>query len=298
MVSTSEIRTHINSIKKTQKITNAMYLIASTKLQRAKRELENTQPYFDMLRDEIKRVFRHTNGIRSPYFYLDDKDTDESATYGIIVITADKGLAGMYNDNIIKETNRLLGEHQKSILYLVGENGRSYYEQKIVNIAHTFRYSAENPTIKRARQITETVLQAYDKREISKLFIVYSDLQKGRIVARSSRMIPFHQNNFLNEAKATHSNEKYFEFSPNPEEILHVLMHSYLNGYIYSSLVSSFCCEQKARMEAMDTANDNAEELLTNLQKQFNMARQAAITQEITEISAGALAQRKLHERK
>ena len=124
MAGTKEIKTHIESVQETRKITNAMYLIASTKLRRARAELDNTRPYFQALRGEIKRIFRTVSDVESPYFYPVGDDSPIKGTYGCLVITADKGLAGAYNQNAIKETLKLLEEHPDTKLFVVGEYGR------------------------------------------------------------------------------------------------------------------------------------------------------------------------------
>ena len=123
MAGTKEIKDRIESVRDTQKITNAMYLIASTKLRKARAELDRTRPYFDALRSEIKRVFRTVEGVESRYFYPGD-DHPLSGTYAYLVITADKGLAGMYNQNVLREAQRLLDMHADAKLFVVGEYGR------------------------------------------------------------------------------------------------------------------------------------------------------------------------------
>lgn len=147
MASTTEIKGRIDSIKETQKITNAMYLIASTKLRRARSELEQTRPYFDALRSEIKRVFRTANDVDSPYFYPPDQEPELPGTYGCLVITADKGLAGAYNQNVLKEAQRLLDDHEDMKLFVVGEYGRRFFTQHRIPIERMFLYTAQNPHI-------------------------------------------------------------------------------------------------------------------------------------------------------
>ena len=120
MANTREIKNRIESVQQTRKITNAMYLIASTKLRKARNDLANTRPYFDALRGEIKRVFRTAGDVDSPYFYPPDNNTPLEGTYGCLVITADKGLAGAYNQNVIKEAEKLLAQHPDTKLYVVG----------------------------------------------------------------------------------------------------------------------------------------------------------------------------------
>lgn len=129
MAGIKEIKQRIESVQQTRKITNAMYLIASTKLRRAKDDLSKTRPYFQALRVEIKRIFRTANGVESHYFYPPDVKQPRDGTYGCLVITADKGLAGAYNQNVIKEAQRLLDQHPDTKLFVVGEYGRHFFKQ-------------------------------------------------------------------------------------------------------------------------------------------------------------------------
>lgn len=296
MASTAEIKSRIDSIMETRKITNAMYLIASTKLRRARSELEQTRPYFDALRSEIKRVFRTANDVDSHYFYPPDQEPELPGTYGCLVITADKGLAGAYNQNVLKEAQRLLEDHSDTKLFVVGEYGRRFFTQHHIPIERMFLYTAQNPTLDRAREISAMLLDQYDRGLLKKIFVIYTDMENGLTACvHSTRLLPFHR--FTPPEK-----EKKimvpFEFEPSVSAVLNGIMHSYLTGFIYSALIDSFCSEQQARMTAMDSANRNAEELLADLSLQYNRVRQAAITQEITEVTAGAKAQRKKRRKK
>ena len=143
MSGTKEIKDRIASVRDTQKITNAMYLIASTKLRKARAELDRTRPYFDALRSEIKRVFRTVEGVESRYFYPGD-DHPLRGTYAYLVITADKGLAGMYNQNVLREAQRLLNEHADAKLFVVGEYGRQYFAHHQIPVERSFLYTAQN----------------------------------------------------------------------------------------------------------------------------------------------------------
>ena len=293
MAGRSETKSRIESVRETRKITNAMYLIASTKLRKARNDLERTRPYFEALRTEIKRIFRTVTDVESPYFYPPDKDVELEGDYGCLVITADKGLAGAYNMNALKKVQRLLGEHPDTKLFVVGEYGRRYFEHHKIPIERLFLYTAQNPTLDRAREISSILLERYDAGELKKIFIVYTDLENGLSTrARSARLLPFHRTHFEPPEKEKKV-ELHFDFEPSATAVLHGIVHSYLTGFIYSALIDSFCSEQQARMTAMDAANRNAEELLTDLTIQYNRERQAAITQEITEVTAGAKAQRK-----
>ena len=292
MANTREIKNRIESVQQTRKITNAMYLIASTKLRKAKSDLANTRPYFDAMRGEIKRIFRTAGDVDSPYFYPPDNNTPLEGTYGCLVITADKGLAGAYNQNVIREAQRLLDQHPATRLYVVGEYGRRFYDQHHIPIQHSFLYTAQNPTLDRAREISSLLLDGFQKGKLKEIFVVYTDMQSSLLSeAKSTRLLPFHRTHFAPPAKEKAVQEP-FEFYPSVGAVLNNMIPSYVSGFIYSALLDSFCSEQNARMTAMDAANQNAEELLSTLKLQYNRVRQAAITQEITEISAGAAAQR------
>lgn len=289
MPSMKEIKGHIDSVKDTQKITNAMYLIASTKMQKAKAELDKTRPYFDALRSEIKRVFRTVDSeIDGKYFYPDEDDEPLDGTYGYLVITADKGLAGSYNQSVIKEAVNMVSAHPDAKVFVVGEYGRRYFKNHNIAIDEGFSYTAQDPTLARARDISGYLLDLYDKGDIEKIYIIYTDFVNGMTTkAQSTRLLPFHQDQFV-PPKGEKKVEQPFEFNPSANAALEYLVPSYITGFIYAALVDSFCCEQNARMNAMDSANRNAEELISDLGKQFNYTRQKVITQEITEIASGA----------
>jgi len=295
MPTVREIQKRINSVRETQKITNAMYLIASTKLQRARKELDSTRPYFEALLSEIKRVFRVNRNIENRYFYPPGEDDDHKGCYGILAITGDKGLAGSYNYNVVRAVNRLMKEHPDHELFLVGEYGKNYYSSRGFVVKDNFWDASNHPTSYRAREITSTLLERFMQGHIDKIYIVYTDLNKGETKVVTSRMLPFHRANFISptaaETEAPITGE--FEFVPSLEEVLEIAVASYLSGYVYSALVDSFCCEQNARMVAMDNSNRNAQELIDELNIQYNRVRQSLITQEITEVTAGAMAQKR-----
>ena len=296
MANAKEIKNRIASVGDTRKITNAMYLIASTKLQKAKQDLDRTMPYFSALRGEIKRIFRTVGDIENQYFYPVSGEGDINGTCGVLVITADKGLAGSYNQNAIREAQRLMEEHDGSKLFVVGEYGRQYFTSRGVPIEKSFLYTAQNPTLQRAREICFQLLSRYQRGELVKIYLVYTDFGGLEASARSVRLLPFHRAQF-SSASREKAVKIPFEFSPDVETVLDNIIPSYVTGFIYSALVDSFCSEQNARMRAMDSANQNAQELLDELNARYNHLRQGAITQEITEISAGAKAQRQRKDR-
>ena len=259
MPSAKEIKSRIASIKDTQKITNAMYLISSTKLRKAKNELNRTRPYFDALKGEIKRIFRTVPDVDSRYFYPPAGAPKLEGEYACLVITAD--------------------------------NGRQHFAQAGIPIEQSFLYPAQNPTLHRAREICDILLERYDNGEFQKLFIVYTDMKNSLSAeATSTRLLPFHRGDFASVAAP---GSVHFDFIPGVEAVLDNVIRSYITGFVYSALVDSFCAEQNARMTAMSSAGDNADKMLASLSVQYNRVRQASITQEITEVSSGAKAQKR-----
>ena len=293
MSGTKEIKSRIESVGETRKITNAMYLIASTKLQRARAELEQTRPSFDALRGEIRRIFQTAYDVDSRYFYPVGNDVPLEGTYGCLLITADKGLAGAYNQNAIREAQQLLERHPDTKLFVVGEYGRRFFDQRKVPIEHSFLYTAQNPTMTRAREIGALLMDGFDRGELKEIFIIYTDMETAMSFrAKATRLLPLHRTYFAESGDSGRAAAESTEFDPDPRTVLGSIIRSYVTGFIYSALIYSFCCEQNARMTAMDNANRNAEKLLGELSLEYNRVRQAVITQEITEISAGARAQR------
>ena len=298
MASTSEIRRRIGSVQQTQKITHAMYLISQAKLRKAKQDLSNTRPYFDALQTEIGRVFNADSSIESRYLMPEDANARPlPGVAACLLITADKGLAGAYNQNAIRQAQQFLAANEGAELYVVGEYGRRWFSQRGIPIERSFLYTAQNPTLQRARQISELLLERYDAGEINAVHVIYTDMKNGlEATVRQAQLLPLHRERF-STAKADTAGGSTFEFVPNAAAVLDNAVRSCLTGFIYSALVDSFCSEQSARMTAMNAADQNAEELLKDLSVQYNRARQAAITQEITEVSAGERAQRSKKEK-
>ena len=292
MASTKEIKNRIKSVGDTQKITNAMYLISSTKMRKARRDAERTRPYFELLRKEIHRMFAvGEDDIRSRYY---DSSVDENAAGGrsaILVITADKGLAGVYNQNVIRDALALAERSDEYILYVVGDYGWRFFRSHGSKVAEHFTHSMNEPSLAMARNITEELLEDFDKGDFDRIYVCYTEYQGGMSVGEAThdRLIPFDKDDFVPEGEEVAVDASaVFEYEPDVETVLTSSLRSYLVGYIYSALVNSYSSEQNARMMAMDSANENASELLANLELEYNHLRQNAITQEITEISSGA----------
>ncbi|MBR1472299.1 MAG: ATP synthase F1 subunit gamma [Lachnospiraceae bacterium] len=293
MANIKELKNRIVSVRNTRKITNAMYLISSAKLRKAKEELAKTRPYFECTEHEIKRIFQSTTETKSHYFYP-PTGRKPAETYAYLVITADKGLAGAYNHNVIKRAEAEMRKHKKVRLYVIGEYGRRYFKAHHGPVEETFFYTAQDPTFRRAREISIRLLEEYNSGRVDEIRVIYSDMENEMTsTVKRVRVLPFERKAFLSEEEQAHCSDQMYKFEPSPSVVLDQMIPSYVAGFIYGAMVDSFSAEQNARMTAMSSANKNAEELLGELQIEYNRVRQSAITQEITEVASGARAQKK-----
>ncbi len=287
MPTAAEIRSRINSISETKKVTDAMYMISSVKMRRARRELESTAPYFRALRQELGELLHYIPENDSRFFRL--PSSEHPFGRAALVITSDKGLAGSYNQTVIRAAEELLRAEEDLMLFIVGEYGRQYFETRHATWAHRFSYSAAFPTVREARRICVHLLDLYNKGKLQQIEIVYTHYKPGRPGEPKTRtLLPLDRSDFYDSAPG----EEIFgkEYIPSPTAVLDGIVPSYLTGFIYSALVDSYCSEQEARMTAMQSAGKNAEEMLERLRLQYHGLRQAAITREMTEIAAGAKA--------
>lgn len=293
-----EIKDRMNGIRSTMKITKAMYMISSTKMNTAKQHLANNEPYFYTLRKVILTILK---SLPEDFYhpYLDErKSIDvENQKVAYICVTGDKGLAGSYNHNVLKITEQLIKHNKNSQLYMIGEVGRQYFLKRHIPIEENFLYTAQKPTLPRARQIASKMLELFFNKEIDEVYIIYTWMDsKNKFEPSIEQLLPLNRLDKGVEVAGLRS-DIHFQLDPSPEELLNTVIPDYLAGYIYSALVESFAAENFARMQAMDSANKNGEELLSSLSLQYNRERQARITQEITEVAGGAKARKQQKER-
>jgi F-type H+-transporting ATPase subunit gamma len=296
MSSTKEIKDRISSVSDTLKITNAMYLISSSKLKKAKKSLADTEPFFYSLQSAVTRMLRHVPDMKSPYF--EDADSnDEEKKVGLLVVTADKGLAGAYNHNVLKIMDEQLQKHKDAKVYCMGQIGKHYLESKGVEIDTQFNYVVQDPNLSRARRITETLVQDFIDHKVDEVVMIYTRMENAMTeTAQVRQLLPLARESFVKETAQNLPADVPMEtikFVPSPEAVMSRIAPEYVTGFVYGALVESFCCEQHARMTAMQSATDAGEKMLKSLNTEYNRARQAAITQEITEIVAGARAQQR-----
>lgn len=296
MAGSKETQNRIRSIQDTMKITNAMYMIASAKLRKAKSALEQTEPYFDSIRKTMAAIQDDVPKIHHIYCAEGARREGADKRYGYLVMTADKGLSGAYNHNIVKLTQTELDKHPgQNHLYVAGRLGRHYFRKQGENVMHKFHYVVQEPSLHRARQVTRRVLEDYRTGEIDELYIVYSRMVSAMSCeAELKKLLPLDEETFADipdEEKVS-----MIDLLPSAEAVIDSTVPIYLHGMIYGALVESFCSEQNSRMMAMQSATDNARDMLHDLSIEYNRIRQAAITQEITEVIGGAKAQKQKQE--
>ena len=293
MANAREIRDRMKSIQDTMKITNAMYMISSSKLRRAKKALENTEPYFYTLQSEMSRILRHLPDMNSIYFKTNAEIPERKRKAGYIVITADKGLAGSYNHNILKLAEEELEKRDDYKLFVLGELGRHYFEQKGINIDKQFHFVVQDPSLSRARRIAEDLLKFYHENQLDELYIIYTTMVNAmQEEAQVAQLLPLKKTDFKIPVPIDIPLEG-LALKPSAEEVMDHIVPNYVVGFVYGALVEAFSCEQNARMMAMEGATNSAKQMLKELDIEYNRARQAAITQEITEVIAGAKSQKK-----
>ena len=285
-----EIKSRKKSISETRQITKAMKLISASKLKRARAQLEQALPYFNKVRETIADILIHSGDVESPYFDIRSEVEGKKKAY--IVLTGDNGMSGGYNSNIIKLTERSIGNDRENVLLLVaGNTGRAYFKNKNFNVLSEFDYAVQNPTVYRAREIAETILNLYNNKEVDEVYIIFTLMVSAiNLEPKKIQILPLE----VNALKEKHSEkviiDQKMNYEPSPLAVLDVLIPSYIKGIIYGSFVEAFTSEQNARMTAMDNATSNADEMIQKLNLYYNRARQAAITQEISEIVGGAAA--------
>ena len=295
MASAKEIQSRIKSIQDTMKITNAMYMISSSKMKKAKQILADTEPYFYALQSAISRVLRHVPDIEHKYFNERPEIKPEERKIGDIVVSADTGRAGAYNHNIFKLAEEQIAKNPHTQLFVLGEVGRRYFAQKHMDVDTTFRYTVQKPTRHRARVIAEKMIALYLDGDLDEVHIIYTRMvNAATMVAESKQLLPLKKATFSTQIQLMADvHQEEIEMVPSAHEVLSSIVPNYLKGILYGCLVESYASEHNSRMMAMDSATTSAREMLKDLSIKLNRVRQAAITQEITEIIGGAKAQKK-----
>ena len=278
-VSTKDIKNRIRSMESTKQITKAMEMVAASKLRHAQARIAASRPYFEILRNTIDNIVESNRDFTSPYLKA---RTGNKALF--IVIAGDRGLAGGYNSNVLKLAVSLMDGKEVTVLP-IGKKAVDYFRSKKYSILTDTYAEAADVDIGDCFSISKTLSKAYLAGEFDEIHVVYTNFVSVLSQTTATlRMLPLVREN-------TEKKEEYrcmTIYEPDAEEVFASIVPEYLGGILYGALSEARCAEQAARRTAMDSATSNAEEMIADLSLKYNRARQAAITQEITEIVAGA----------
>lgn len=282
MANTREIKLRIKGVNETKKITKAMKLISAVKLKKAREMHDRTLPFFKHIQETMRDILAHVPNMQLPYF--DTRDDKENRKKAYIVLSSDTGLTGGYNTNITKFTKKQV-DKENSVVYPIGNTIKNYLIRHNYNVEEIGIDDYNVDTITAGKIATEMV-SLFKKGEIDQLELIYTEMEAGmHLEPHIIKLLPLEPKDFEGE-----SNEMKAEltFEPSPEIVFDVLTNKYVKGIMYGGMIEAFVSENFARMNAMDSATSNADKMVSKLTLNYNRARQAAITQEISEIIGGA----------
>lgn len=281
MASMRDIKRRKESVQSTQQITKAMKLVATVKLQKARGKAESNKPYFNMLYDTISSILSMTKNV--DHTYLQENDNKKKA---VIVVTSNRGLAGGYNSNIVKMVTGSDLDKDDCYIYAVGKKGIEGLARKGYTIYKDYSEVINSPLFSDATEMTKELLTQFSRGDIGEIYIAYTNF-KNTVTqeAKLVKLLPLSADDFDEKE----IDEKLLmNFEPTPEEVLDLVVPKYMSNIIFGAFLESVASENGARMQAMDSATNNAEDMIASLSLKYNRARQGAITQELTEIIAGA----------
>ncbi|MFB9860846.1 ATP synthase F1 subunit gamma [Salinicoccus siamensis] len=290
MASLREIKGRIGSTKKMSQITSAMHMVSNSKLRRAEENTKKFQPYMDKIQEAVQAIASGDNTSSHPM--LRERPVKRT---GYVIITSDSGLAGPYNANIMKEITRLISERHNDNpesydLFVIGRMGYEFLENQGYSITNHRIGLEDQPDFSSVKEIAQQSVAQFANEDVDELYIIYNkfiNVLEQKVNTR--QLLPLSESAVMaNETQA--SNLSTYEFEPDKESILETILPQYAESLVYGALLDAKASEHAARMTAMKAATDNAKELVDDLSLQYNRARQAAITQEITEIVGGASA--------
>ena len=289
MPSSKLLKERIESIQDTMKITNAMYLISSSKLRKARQNYQNVLPYFTRMRDTISRVVPHLpDEPVHPFFHEREK---ENPIRAYVVLTADKGMAGAYNQNLLKFLKEQCGSDPNARFYVIGQTGYRALLHKDPRLVEEFHYGATAPTLQRARDITVDAIDDFKSGKLDEIYLIYTKIQNALTSEPvMERLLPLDREHLKPAPKGLGDPRGEVEMFPDAKTVFEQTAPIYMHGMIFGAMTESFCAEQSARVTAMDSATKSANDMIHELQLEYNRTRQGSITQEITEIIGGAAA--------
>ena len=286
------LRRRIRSVESTKKITRAMELIAASRIVRAQQAIAAARPYVGKMREVVRNLADSPEAANHPLF----RDVQSAQRVAIVMITADRGLAGGYNANIIRTVERMVREHRAAgrdvQLVALGRKGVNYFNFRRQPMLFSLIGVSERPTYEDARRVVGAVIPPFEAGELDQIELVYTRfVSLGSQTVEARQLVPLVAGE-LETGAETPSERTVYEYEPEPDEILDRLIPSWLEAEVLTAMLDSAASEQAARQRAMKAATENADELIKTLRRVMNRARQDAITTEIMEIVGGAEALR------
>ena len=280
MASMRDIKRRRGSIQSTQQITKAMKLVSTVKLQRARAGAERSKAYFDSMYSTVNSILSRVGHVEHRYLM-----PGKSPKKAVIVISSNRGLAGGYNSNVVKLVTRNEEWNKEDIVvYAIGSKGRDTLARSGYEIKETLTEVIEAPAYEDAMLLTRRLLESFEQDEIGEIYLAYTYFKNT--VSPAPTLLKLLPVDFEPEEEST--GQAMMNFEPEDEEALDMIIPKYITSLIYGAMVEAVASENGARMQAMDNATSNAEEMISDLALKYNRARQSSITQELTEIIAGA----------
>ena len=278
MRSLADVKNSIRAIGDTSKITNAMKLISTSKMQKAIQRYDANLLYFNRVRSALKDILVHSHELHHTFL-----EKYEKGRPAYIVIAADKGLCGAYNHNILNFAHDFMKPDDKFVI-TIGQEARAFFERKNIPIDVEYLHISQNPTLYEARNLADDLSKMYKDSEMNEVYLLYTRYYSSvKQVPTALKLLPVELSSFADiETELEYENE--MNYHPSPKQVFDVLVPQYIIGLVYGALIQAFASENSARMVAMDSSSKNAEEMLGKLNIELNRARQQAITMEITEI--------------
>ncbi len=281
MASMRDIKRRKSSIQSTQQITKAMKLVSTVKLQKAKTRAEQTNPYFNYMFKTVSSMLAKSGNINHPYLTAGD-----STKKAVVVITSNRGLAGGYNSNVVKLITGSEFDKADLDIYAVGSKGAEALARRGYNVVHDASEIMEAPTYPDAAELCKKVLDAFTSGEVGEIYLAYTHFKNT--VSQEAKLIKLLPVEINPDEMDLEDANILMNYEPNEEEALNMIIPKYITSLFYGALVEAVASENGARMQAMDSATSNAEDMIADLSLKYNRARQGSITQELTEIIAGA----------
>ncbi|MDR2151119.1 MAG: ATP synthase F1 subunit gamma [Spirochaetaceae bacterium] len=291
MANGQELRLRMRAIQQTLQVTKAMDLISTAKLRKARRILEDTEPFFMRIQKSLYDIVVGAGMIPNEFIKRIEKNTAFHSA--VLIISSDKGMAGGYNANIFKTVNTLCAQLRNPVLLPVGNSAYRYFSHAPYPLVENFSFNSQLPTLDDAQLITHYLIMQYLWGMFDEIYIVYTHLYSTvKLVPTIHHLLPLDAQKIQAEIIESGGQQRTalsFEYLPSAETVFEALVPLYLKGMIYGCLVEAYASEQSARMKAMNESSKNAEKMLADLQIYYNRIRQATITQEMTEIISGSL---------